>query len=82
MREISSIMTSLVLLIIFFYIIKGSAKILGKLVTNGIIGLVSLFIFNLFGGIIGLNIEITAFNAIIAGFLGIPGIIILLLINM
>lgn len=82
MAEISSIASSIILLIIFYYIFKGSAKILGKLVSNGIIGMVSLFIFNIFGGIIGLNIEINAFNAIVAGFLGIPGMIILLLINM
>lgn len=59
--------------------IVGSAKIIGKLVWNGVVGLVLLFLFNLIGGAIGLSIEPTFINALIAGVFGIPGIIVLLL---
>lgn len=60
--------------------IVGSAKIIGKLVWNGVIGLILLFLFNIIGGIIGLNIEPTFINALVAGVFGVPGIIVLLLL--
>lgn len=62
-------------------LLKVSAKIIIKLVWNGICGMVVLFIFNLIGGIFGLTIELTALNAVITGILGIPGVILLLLIR-
>lgn len=76
-----SLIIIIALIIVFIKILTGSIKILGKLAINGIIGVVSLFIFNLIGGLIGLNLEITAINAIISGIFGIPGIIMLLFIN-
>ena len=60
--------------------IVGSAKIIGKLVWNGVIGLILLFLFNIIGGVIGLNIEPTFINALVAGVFGVPGIIVLLLL--
>lgn len=81
MEDLKIIVLSIVLIIIFIKIITGSIKILGKLIINGIIGVVSLFVFNLIGGLIGLNLEINAINAIISGIFGIPGIIMLLFIN-
>lgn len=76
-----SLIIIIALIIVFIKILTGSIKILGKLAINGIIGVVSLFIFNLIGGLIGLNLEITVINAIISGIFGIPGIIMLLFIN-
>ena len=54
-------------------------KILFKLLTNAIVGGILLLIFNLLGGLIGLNVVITPLSAIIVGILGIPGVILLLL---
>ena len=56
-------------------------KIVVKLVINGIVGAVALFIINIFGGLIGLTVGINPITALIAGFLGIPGIILLLLLQ-
>ncbi|WP_138419232.1 pro-sigmaK processing inhibitor BofA family protein [Aquibacillus sediminis] len=39
-----------------------------------VIGVLFLFFFNVFGASIGLHLPINFFTAIIAGFLGIPGI--------
>ena len=56
-------------------------KIVVKLVINGIVGAIALFVINIFGGFIGLTIGINPITALIAGFLGIPGIILLLLVQ-
>ena len=40
---------------------------------------VLLWLFNLVGGIVGLHLEIGAVSALVAGFFGIPGVILLLL---
>ena len=56
-------------------------KIIFKLIGNGIIGGILLLIFNLIGGIFGLAVVINPLTAIIAGVLGIPGVILLLIIQ-
>lgn len=56
-------------------------KIIMKLVVNGIIGGILLLLVNLVGGFLGLTIAINPLTAIIAGFLGIPGIILLLILQ-
>ncbi|HSH34900.1 pro-sigmaK processing inhibitor BofA family protein [Schnuerera sp.] len=56
-------------------------KIIIKLIINGILGGILLFIVNLVGGFIGIGIVINPLTAIIAGIFGIPGIILLLIIQ-
>ena len=52
-------------------------KIVVRLVLNGIIGAIALFAINIFSGFTGLTIGINPITALVAGFLGIPGIILL-----
>ena len=52
-----------------------------KLLLNALLGFVMLFIFNFLGGFIGLSLSVGWISAIVAGVLGIPGIILLLLIE-
>lgn len=52
-----------------------------KLLINALLGFVMLFVFNYLGGFIGLSITVGWLSAIVAGVLGIPGIILLLLIE-
>ncbi|HMM30417.1 MAG TPA: pro-sigmaK processing inhibitor BofA family protein [Clostridia bacterium] len=56
-------------------------KIIWKLLVNAVIGAVVLLIFNFFGGIVGFTIPISPVSALVAGILGIPGVIILALIE-
>lgn len=72
----------LVLLYIVGLILVIPIKIIIKLIINGIIGGVLLLIFNLIGGLFGITIVINPFNAVIAGLLGIPGVILLLILQM
>ncbi len=50
-------------------------KIAVKLIWNGIIGVLTLLIFNWVGAFFDIAIEIEPINALIVGIFGIPGII-------
>lgn len=52
-----------------------------KLFLNAIAGFVILFVFNYLGSYIGLSLSVGWISAIVTGVLGIPGIILLLLIE-
>jgi len=56
-------------------------RIVLKLVYNAVIGGVVLVILNFFGGYVGLSIAINPITALLVGFLGVPGIILLLVIK-
>ena len=52
-----------------------------KFIINGIIGAVALFFLNMFGKFIGITIAINPVTALTAGFLGIPGVLLLLFLQ-
>ena len=81
MNTILAYVLGLFLLYIIGMILVIPIKVIMKLVINGIIGGVLLFIFNLVGGLFGLSIVLNPLNAIIVGFLGIPGVILLLVLQ-
>ncbi len=56
-------------------------KIIIKFIINGLIGAVLLFILNIFGNLIGITIAINPITALVAGFLGIPGVLLLLFLQ-
>lgn len=71
----------LFLLYIIGMILVIPIKIIWKLIINGVIGGILLLLFNLIGRILGLSIAINPITALIAGFLGIPGVILLLILQ-
>lgn len=81
MGTILAFIFGLFLLYIIGILLVIPIKLIIKLIINGIIGGVFLLLFNLIGGLIGLNLVINPLTAIITGFLGIPGIILLLIIQ-
>lgn len=72
---------AIIVLWIILKLLSVSTKTLMTLLWNGIAGLVLLFVFNLVGSIFGLQVEVNALNSIVAGIFGIPGIIVLLLLQ-
>lgn len=54
-------------------------KLIFKLVYNAIIGGIMLWILNFIGGHFGFTIAINPITALVAGFLGIPGVVLLVL---
>lgn len=69
----------LILLYVLGWLLVVPLKLLLKLVINGFIGGIALILFNLLGGVFHLNLAISPLNALITGFLGIPGLIVLLI---
>ena len=65
----------LALLFLIIKLLKWPLKIL----INGILGIILLYISNIVGSYIGFVLPINAISALVAGFLGIPGIIFLIL---
>ncbi|MDD3396380.1 MAG: pro-sigmaK processing inhibitor BofA family protein [Acidaminococcaceae bacterium] len=53
-----------------------------SLVWNGLVGVVMLWLLNMVGGLIGIHLEISVITALIAGFFGIPGIVVMLIYNL
>ena len=78
MISLDMIVYALVGLALLFLIIKLLKWPL-KILINGILGIILLYIDNIVGSYIGFVLPVNAISALIAGFLGIPGIIFLVL---
>ena len=74
--EILTFLGAMIILFVILKVISLPIKIIIKLLINALIGGVVLFLINL-TGLITLNI--TWITALIVGFLGIPGVIIVIL---
>ncbi|MGL5615927.1 MAG: pro-sigmaK processing inhibitor BofA family protein [Sarcina sp.] len=68
--------------LILFKILLGSMKKVIGLVINGIVGVILLSIFNYFGAMFGVVIGINLLTALIAGILGVPGVILMVLFKL
>ena len=62
-------------------ILTAPIRLILKLFMNAGLGFVTLFIVNFFGGFFGLSLGINFINAAITGFLGLPGVILLLVLK-
>lgn len=69
------------LLILFFKIIAKPIKWILKLLLNALLGLVILVVVNYLGAFVGLKITVGWISALVAGVLGLPGVVLLLLIE-
>ena len=77
MELIAALAVGLIVLCLIGKIVSLPMKLLWKLITNSVVGAVLLWIVNLFGA----GIQITFIKALIAGILGVPGVIIVWLMN-
>ena len=81
MDPLHTILTVVIAVLLIWLVIKIFAtpiKWALKLLLNALLGFVML---NFLGGFIGLSLSVGWISAIVAGILGIPGIILLLLIE-
>nr|WP_035172659.1 pro-sigmaK processing inhibitor BofA family protein [Caldanaerobius polysaccharolyticus] len=72
-------MIGIILLAFVLWLFSKSIRFLFRFILNSIVGFIFLIIFNFFGGIVGLYLPVNVITAFVAGVLGIPGIIVLLL---
>lgn len=75
MEIIGSFIVGIIMLFILLRVLSLPFRIVWKLITNSIVGALMLWVVNLFG----LGIEITFFKALIAGFFGVPGVLVVVL---
>ena len=83
--DMSVILPYIGAIVIFFIVLKLLAlpfKIIIKLVLNGIIGGLIIFGINFIGANLGFMLPLEWWSAILVGILGIPGAIIILLIQL
>ena len=81
MEAVNVVMAALflaVILFILFQTLLRPLKIAWKILLNSLIGLLLLLIFNYFGTYFAFTIPINLITVLIAGFLGIPGLILLI----
>lgn len=71
----------IIILYVVGYILLVPVKIIWKLVFNSIIGGIALMAFNLIGGPFNVHIPVNLLSAVIVGFLGLPGFVLILIIN-
>ncbi|ERM91850.1 MAG: Pro-sigmaK processing inhibitor BofA [Caldanaerobacter subterraneus] len=74
-------LVGLFLLYLLGWLLVVPRKILIRIILNGIIGGIILFFINIAGKSFGIFIAINPVTALIAGFLGIPGIILLIILQ-
>lgn len=79
LQGIIGLLVAFLLIIVIAKAIKISFPVVKKLLVNGVLGAIGLFIFNIFGSAIGINISFNVINSLIAGFFGVPGVILLLI---
>lgn len=80
METVNVIMAALFLLVILYIIVQvflKPVKLVWKLLTNSLIGVILLLLSNYIGSYFAFDIPINIITVLIAGFLGIPGIILL-----
>ncbi len=73
---------AMVALVIIVKIFSWPMKILMKLIINGVLGVILLWLVNFFGQGFGITIGINAATALIAGFFGVPGVIFLIVFKL
>ena len=72
------VIAAVMLMGLFFRIIRLPLKWLAKAALHAAVGFVALFVFNFLGSWIGVELEMNVFNALITGILGVPGVLFLL----
>lgn len=72
----------IVLIYIIGKVISMPVRLVFRLIYNGLIGGVMLWVVNLIGGHVGFSLAINPLTALIAGFLGLPGVVLLILFKL
>ena len=67
--------------IVVLKLLAKPIKFIFKLLINTVLGFILLWLINFFGGGLGIALEMSLFNAVIVGLLGIPGVLLLLAIH-
>ena len=82
METLSSLLmlgATVLFVILLIKILAKPIKGIFKLLINAFFGFVVLFLVNFFGDFVGIHLEVNLLNSLITGFLGVPGVLLLVL---
>lgn len=79
MENIFALIVPVVIAVLVFRLLFSQVKLIWKIVVNSLSGFICLWLLNLASGITGIVFEINFITTLLVGFLGIPGILILLI---
>ncbi|MFQ9297198.1 MAG: pro-sigmaK processing inhibitor BofA family protein [Clostridia bacterium] len=79
--EYLSFLVALIVLYIVLKIIAAPVKIIIKLMINAFVGGVVLFLINLVGAGFGFALNITWLTSLIVGIFGVPGVVLVILLQ-
>ena len=78
---VAAYLFGLILLFVLARLLYVPLRFIGRLLINALIGLVLLVLFNAIGGLVGLHVARIPVTALVVGFLGIPGVVVLFVIR-
>ena len=79
MENILALIIPVLIAVLVFKLLFSQMKLIWKIAVNSLSGFVCLWLLNLASGITGIVFEINLITCLLVGFLGIPGIILLVL---
>ena len=79
MENILALIIPVLIAVLVFKLLFSQVKLIWKILVNSLSGFICLWLLNLASGITGIVFEINFITTLIVGFLGIPGIILLVL---
>jgi len=79
MENILYFLIGIVAMVVVVKLFSWPLKILAKLLLNCVFGVLLLLLVNFLGQYINIGVPINAVTALIAGFLGVPGVIFLVI---
>lgn len=84
METLSSLLmlaAAVVLLVLLVKVLAAPIRLIFKLAVNAALGFLILFVVNFFGDFVGIGVTVNLFTALIAGVLGVPGVVLLVLLQ-
>ena len=82
MSYLTMVLVAIIVLLVAKFVLNLNVRRIIELAINIVLGILVLWLLNKFGGGLGISIPINVITAIVVGVLGIPGVIILVLLNL
>ena len=79
MENILALIIPVLIAVLVFTLLFSQVKLIWKIAVNSLSGFLCLWLLNLASGITGIVFEINFITTLLVGFLGVPGIILLLI---
>jgi len=78
---IAGFAAGLAIMALLGYLLLIPKRFLWRMAAGGVLGTISILVMNFFSGLTGIYIALNPFNALIIGFLGLPGALLLVVLN-